>query len=402
MLVSSHLITDQQVPAGPAGIDSLPKGLRWIAHSLDHLPDHIAILDGQGHIIAVNSAWCRFAQRNDLRLPNCGLDANYLRICEQARGDDAESARIVGEALRGLLQTGEGEFSCQYPCTGPQVQEWFQLCARSFLEGQDHFVVLSHHAITDLVQTRDTLERAQTDLERQVEVRTRRLQEAISELQQFSYSMAHDMRAPLRAMHGFATILLRECEGCPERHRADLHRRIIASAERLDHLIRDVLDYARVIQSDWPVARVNLHRLLLDLTESYPELIPFRGDIRITPPIPDVMGNEAALTQCFANLLRNAVKFVPRGVVPDVCVFAEDLPQIARISVQDNGIGIPPEVQPKLFRTFSRLSDPGEGVGIGLAIVAKTVDRLGGRVGVDSEPGKGSRFWVELPRACPQ
>ena len=117
--------------------------------------------------------------------------------------------------------------------------------------------------------------------------------------------------------------------------------------------------------------------------------------------LPSVLGNTAGLTQCLSNLLGNAVKFVAPGVHPEVRVRAERLPggQIpcVRLSVQDNGIGIPAEAHQKVFEIFLRLSTKYDGTGIGLAIVKKAVERMGGKVGLQSAPGSGSTFWLDLP-----
>jgi signal transduction histidine kinase len=109
-----------------------------------------------------------------------------------------------------------------------------------------------------------------------------------------------------------------------------------------------------------------------------------------------VMANEAGLTQCFSNLLGNAVKFVPPGQTPQVHIWAERREDWTRIWVADKGIGIPPLMLPRIFDMFSRGSNSYEGTGIGLALVRKVVQRMGGKLGVESEEGKGSRFWVEL------
>jgi len=110
------------------------------------------------------------------------------------------------------------------------------------------------------------------------------------------------------------------------------------------------------------------------------------------------LGSEALLTQCFANLLGNAVKFVAPGVQPRARLYVEPAGDYTRIWIEDNGIGIPPHAQERLFKMFQRLTPDYEGTGIGLAIVRKVVQRMGGRVGVESEPGNGSRFWVELKK----
>ena len=112
--------------------------------------------------------------------------------------------------------------------------------------------------------------------------------------------------------------------------------------------------------------------------------------------MPVVLGNEAGLTQCFSNLLGNAVKFVKPGEKPEIRVWATQRGEWVRIWVEDKGIGISKEMLPRVFEMFSRGSKEYEGTGIGLALVRKVVQRMGGKVGVESEEGKGSRFWIEL------
>jgi CheY-like chemotaxis protein len=109
-----------------------------------------------------------------------------------------------------------------------------------------------------------------------------------------------------------------------------------------------------------------------------------------------VLGNQAGLTQCFSNLLGNAVKFVRPGEKPQIRVWAEERAGWARIWVEDKGIGISKEMLPRVFDMFSRGSKSYEGTGVGLALVRKVAQRMGGRAGAESEEGKGSRFWLEV------
>jgi signal transduction histidine kinase len=139
--------------------------------------------------------------------------------------------------------------------------------------------------------------------------------------------------------------------------------------------------------------------LLRGILESYPTLQPPNADIRIVDPLPPLVANEAGLNQCFSNLLGNAVKFVAPGVKPQVRVWAETHDQKIRLWFEDNGIGIPPKYQDRIFDMFQQLDKSYEGTGIGLTLVRKVAERMGGKVGVESEPGKGSRFWLEFRRA---
>jgi PAS domain S-box-containing protein len=252
--------------------------------------------------------------------------------------------------------------------------------------------------ITDIVAAQETLARSREELEHLVEVRTTRLREVIDELQHVSYAITHDMRAPLRAMGMFAQLLL---EDATERglspETIDFSRRIVTAAGRLDALIQDALNYNRAVLQELPLEPVPLQTLLRGLLETYPNFHTDKVDIRIDGELPVVLGNTSLLTQCFSNLLGNAVKFVDDGVKPTVRVWAETGPSTARVSIQDNGIGIPRHAQSRLFGMFQKLDDRYEGNGVGLAIVRKVVERMGGSVGVDSDTGLGSRFWVDLP-----
>src|SRR5262249_30896963 len=141
---------------------------------------------------------------------------------------------------------------------------------------------------------------------------------------------------------------------------------------------------------------VDLSELVPSLLETYPNLHAEKADITIEGTLPVVLGEESLLTQCFSNLLGNAVKFVAPDTRPKILVRAQTTNGYTRITIEDNGIGIPAQAQDRLFGMFQRLTADYEGTGIGLAIVRKVVERMGGKVGAVSEPGKGSQFWVDL------
>jgi PAS domain S-box-containing protein len=255
---------------------------------------------------------------------------------------------------------------------------------------------------------KDQLARANADLERTVQERTAKLRETIAELEGFSYSITHDMRAPLRALQNFATLAEEECAGCARPRSQDYFRRIRAASHRLDRLIQDSLDYNKIVRQELPLIPVDAAKLLRGLIEAYPNLQPSGADIRLEFDGLLLLGNESALTQVFANLLGNAVKFVAPGVQPRVRIWGEaPSPQPlnpnhqVRLWIEDNGIGIPKAAHEKIFGMFQRMHHESDypGTGIGLAIARKAVERMGGRIGLESEPGKGSRFWIELPVA---
>ena len=274
----------------------------------------------------------------------------------------------------------------------------------------DHMqiIILSFSDITErknvemrLMEAKEALARHASELERVVDERTSTLRETVRELEAFSYSMVHDMRAPLRAMNSFALLLHQEYGSQLDATARGYLTRIFSSAERLDQLIRDVLNYTHVLRDPAPLTPVRLEELLRELQTSYPEWAPPRADVQIIAPMPPVLGHAALLAQVFSNLVSNAIRFVAPGVQPCVRIRASLQDARVRISVQDNGIGILPESRHRIFGMFQRIqpSSEYEGTGIGLTIVRRAVERMGGLVGFDSEPGKGSTFWLELPPA---
>jgi PAS domain S-box-containing protein len=252
-----------------------------------------------------------------------------------------------------------------------------------------------------LAQAKAQIERHARELENIVAERTAELRETVGELEAFSYSLSHDMRAPLRAMKGFSQILQAEFGTQLGSEGSGYLRRIAAAAGRLDQLIRDVLTYSRIIRERIELQPIDLDNLTRQLIEENPALQAPRAAIEIESPLHRVLGHEAYLMQVISNLVYNAVKFVTPGQQPRVRVWTQSERSEVRLFVQDNGIGIPKEAQERMFRMFERFhnNQAYEGTGIGLTIVRKAVERMGGRVGVDSEPGKGSTFWVELPVA---
>ena len=161
-------------------------------------------------------------------------------------------------------------------------------------------------------------------------------------------------------------------------------------------MIQDILTYSKLVPNQFELERLDPAQLVRELIHSYPNLQS--AEILIREPLLHVRANKAALTQVVSNLLGNAVKFVAPGVQPRIVIRSEARGDFVRLWFEDNGIGIPKSAQGRIFQIFQRLHAPAEyeGTGIGLAIVEKATHRMGGRVGVESEAGQGSRFWVEL------
>jgi PAS domain S-box-containing protein len=225
---------------------------------------------------------------------------------------------------------------------------------------------------------------------------------ANAELEAFSYTVSHDLRAPLRSMAGFCQILLEDYAGgrrSVDRDWQEYVERISQASKQMDALIRDLLAFSRLAREKVDISAIDTGPLLAEVVSG----MRLEGTpVSLQGGLPVVMGNRVLLSQVFSNLIGNGVKFVERGVEPRIVIRSEDGQDgWVRTWVEDNGIGIAAEYHDKIFQVFERLNEASAypGTGIGLAIVRRAMCRMGGRVGVESNEGKGSRFWVELPRA---
>lgn len=251
-------------------------------------------------------------------------------------------------------------------------------------------------------QMRDDLQRHASHLEARVAERTQALQDVNAELNAFAYSVSHDLRAPLRSTQGFAQALLEDYGEQLDEVGRDYATRIVSASRRMDDLIQDLLAYSRLSRTEVELRAIDLDRIVHSTAAVIGDLLPPGGArFEIASPIPAVIGHSGVLSQVLQNLLGNAVKFVPPGTLPHVRVSTEASNGRVVLAVEDNGIGIPAEYQERIFRVFERLHplEAYPGTGIGLAIVRKGVERLGGRCGVSSREGHGSRFWIDLPAA---
>jgi signal transduction histidine kinase len=232
-----------------------------------------------------------------------------------------------------------------------------------------------------------------------LEVRVRERDQSNTELEAFAYSVSHDLRAPLRAISGFADALREECAQQLDQRGLEYVKEIADASRRMNNLVQDLIEYGRVGRISAPLASVNLLNAINEAMRQLGDVPP--GSLKVDVPTGlSVCAHPQMLTQVIFNLLSNALKFHKKDSIPQVQVSAEKRDRYVRLNVQDNGIGIAAEHQERIWNVFERLHDRESyaGTGIGLAIVKRATDRMDGSSGVISHPGDGSTFWVELPR----
>ena len=247
-------------------------------------------------------------------------------------------------------------------------------------EGGNKYYTVILRDVTERVRAHQALERTNLDL------------------RQFAYAASHDLRTPLRTISGFAQLLRKKYAGRLDEEASEWIGRVVSGAHRLDRLIEDLLSYARIESQARQFVPVDCRVVLDDAVQLLEAQIRDAGAEITSSPLPTTMGDQGQLVQLFQNLIGNGIKY--HGARPPrIHVSAERKDDAWVFSVADNGIGIEPEQHQRIFEIFRRLHTQQEypGTGIGLAVCRRVVDRHGGTIWVESEPGKGSTFRFTIP-----
>ena len=235
---------------------------------------------------------------------------------------------------------------------------------------------------------------------RELELRIKEREQTNAELEAFSYSVSHDLRAPLRAIEGFSDIIQEEFGDKLPIEVKQYLQEIINSTGRMNRLVQDLLNYSRLSRLELKSELVHVKTAIMDACSEIDQQLRSRISVSVEPNL-KVNAHGAMLRQVISNLLSNAAKFTKPKTLPLIEIKAFRSGHSVAIRVRDEGIGIAPQHQERIFQIFERLHGPDEypGTGIGLAIVKRAINRMGGTVGLDSELGKGSTFAIMLPAA---
>jgi len=357
--------------------------------------DGILIVDGiTNKVLEVNPCLANLigSKREDIQskdLADIGLFSDKVLLNPLLEKLDKEGVVRFEHVLpsKGQGQARVLEFVCnKYQDDGQPV---VQCNVRDISDRREHEQQL-REALLDLSA-------AKQELETRVQERTADLQQRNAELEAFSYSLSHDLRAPIRSIVSFTQLALEEFGHKVGSPATEYLQKAVASAQRLDHLVLDVLAFSKATRNKLYSEIIDLDELVHGILQERPEWSPPHAEVIVERPLLQIVGDRASMTQCLTNLLDNGVKFVRPGVPPQLRVWTQRVGSRVRVCVADNGIGIPDSSQSRVFELFQRAHNGYEGYGIGLAIVRRAADRMHGTVSLTSEPGKGSTFCLDLP-----
>ncbi len=242
-------------------------------------------------------------------------------------------------------------------------------------------------------------------LEDLVKDRTTALEAKNKELETFTYSVSHDLKAPLRGIDGYSRLLLEEYKETLDEEGQRFLKNVRTSAEQMNQLIEDLLAYSRMERRDLQIIPIDLIAMLDALILEREQELTHRNikvDNRL--PFQKIMGDRESLRQILDNLIDNAVKFTRDEPVARIEINGKETPEHWTLEVKDNGAGFNPTYQDRIFTIFQRLhrAEDFPGTGVGLAIAQKGIRRMGGRIWAESEPGKGAVFYIEVPKSNKQ
>jgi PAS domain S-box-containing protein len=412
------------------GQDAAERRIRLQAAALESAANAIVITDSRGVVRWANGAFERLTG-----YPSAEVVGRTLQVLKSGRQSVEFFQGMWKTILDGKVWHGE---LVNRRKDGSLYHEEMTVTPVRDVQGEiTHFIAIKQD-VSERKQAEEALRQSEArhraELEDLVEHRTAQLVEANASLQAFAYTAAHDLRSPLRGITSFSTIALEDYGPNLDATGRSMLERIVQSANQMSRLLNDLLEYSRVSAADLKSEPVSLAKAVSEAVALLD--VDIRGKhavVTVTSPLPDVIGHPATLVLLINNLVSNALKFVPPGGQPRIRIWAEpvrsaeyamhheltavadaghNIPQapdpalhaahatipMVRLWVEDNGIGIARENLQKIFVAFQRLhgKQTYPGTGLGLAIVRKAAVRMGGQVGVESELGKGSRFWVDL------
>ncbi|HWB23902.1 MAG TPA: PAS domain S-box protein [Chitinophagaceae bacterium] len=349
----------------------------------------VTMTDANGIIIYVNDNFCAVSKYSpgevigkDHRIVNSGYHpADFMhQLWNTIKRGNVWKGEIRNKAKDGTLY-------------------WVDTTIIPFIDetGKPYQYLSIRSSITEKKLAETALVLLNEQLEERVKQRTKLLEEANKELESFSYSVSHDLRAPLRAIIGYSKIVQEDYSAMLDDEGNRLFNEIVTNAKMMGQLIDDLLMFSRLGRKALNIAEIDMQQLVQNCVQ---ELMPERGkymfDIKDLPPCP---GDISMVKQVWLNLIGNAVKYSSKTAHPVITIGGKAEARVVTYFVKDNGVGFDMKYAHKLFGVFQRLhrNDEFEGTGVGLALVKRIISKHLGNIWAESEQGRGATFYFSLP-----
>ncbi|MEI7431516.1 MAG: PAS domain S-box protein [Betaproteobacteria bacterium] len=382
---------------------------------IDSVPDQIAVIDQNGVIVRVNEPWRRFSLENSTQpgqpVPHTDVGTNYIDVCRVSSGSDAENSDAAREGILAVLDGRLPGFSMEYPCHSPDQRRWFAMRV-SPLEGNRHGAVIAHTNITGLKQAEAELIEHRDHLEELVAARTSELAQSRDAAEAgsraktiFLANMSHELRTPMNGVIGMIDLVLRRATDPQQIYMLNKSK---DAAQHMVNVVNDIIDFSKA-EADG----LTLEEKSFSLSQVIEDAIAIHGiaaemkglnlTYEVSADFPEQLSGDAfRVRQILLNFLGNACKFSERGTITVRVSAVEQVGEsvLARLEVEDQGIGIGPEKQARLFQAFTQadgsLTRKHGGSGLGLVISKRLAELMGGEVGMESQEGRGSTFWATV------
>lgn len=354
---------------------------------LDSLTSNIGVIDFSGVIVAINQSWKTFGIENgDDTLQGTGIGSNYFKACEVAIAAGVDYAAAAFEGIKSIMDNKEEVFYLEYPCHSPQQRRWFGMRVMKF-EGNQELVVISHHDITG---------RKQAEFERTKVAKD--LIQRNKDLEQFTYMVSHNLRAPVANILGLVGVL--GSEGLIAEEKEKLNEGLFDSVNKLDDVVKD-LNLILQVKGEMKEKNetVNFSKLVEHIKISIKNLIDMDViDIQHDfSEINEFSTLKTYLHSIFYNLITNSIKYRQLQIPCFITIKSHLIGDQVVLTFTDNSLGIDLHKRgDQIFGLYKRFHSHVEGKGLGLFMVKTQVEKLGGKISVQSEVNKGTEFRIEF------
>lgn len=358
---------------------------------MEAAPDAIVIVDGAGQMLLVNQLTEEMFRYHREELLSQPVE---MLVPERLRGVHTRHRQGYGHMPRtrpmgaGQTLSGRRKDGSEFPV---------EISLSPLKTGRGRLVMSIIRDVTERKQTEGAIQQLNSELR----LRAAQLEEANRELEAFSYSVSHDLRAPLRAISGYVRMLKEDHAGRLDGEGNRLLDVVQGESERMGLLIDDLLAFSRLGRQHMQTKAIDMSALARSVFESLTHGSPVSNLEFEVEPLPTACGDPAMLRQVFANLIGNALKFTRNKPARLITISGCSSDGVPAYCVRDNGVGFDEKYAHKLFGVFQRLhsDEEFEGTGVGLALVQRVILRHGGKVWAEGKPGQGAAFYFTLSRS---